>query len=112
MAMFLYIFVPLGWSLTGFLFGSAISLSLPGENGRRVGKTIGGWCVGLFPFLCLVLLFTGVRGNAGHGLTLFGSEEFLNLLCLSWNVVLVLGIYVVVLHVIRDLVWGSRLHKV
>ena len=108
MALFLYVLLPLGWALTGRLAGLAVSLSAPGERGKRLGRALGWWCAALLPALHLLLLVVGAGGNAGHGVRLFGSEELLALLCLPMYLVPALGLYAGAACVVRDLLRGLR----
>jgi hypothetical protein len=108
MSLFLILFIPAGWALTGRLLGGAVSLSVPTESGQRLGRALGWWAAWLFPGVYFVLLVVGGSGNAGQGMRLFGSDELFGLLCLSLYTVPVLVGYVILAYVIRDLLRGWR----
>ena len=108
MAIILFVFVPIGWVLTAWLLGAAVSFSVPTAAGKRYGSLLGRWCRWLFPALYFLLYFLGVSGDAGNGVRLFGSEDLFGLLCLPFYAVPVLGLYVAALFVIRDLIRGLR----
>jgi hypothetical protein len=103
MALLFFILLPLGWALTGWLAGVAVSLSAPTEAGSRFGARLGRCCTFLLPSVHVLLFLVGVSGNAGHGVRLFGSEELVALACLPIYLVPALGVYDVVVYVIRDL---------
>jgi len=69
---------------------------------------VGRWCMILFPALYCLLLYLGGSGNAGTGVRVFGSEDLFGLMCLPFFAVPVLGLYIVVAYVIRDLIRGLR----
>jgi hypothetical protein len=108
MALFLYVFLPLGWALTGLLLGAAVSLTLGTEDGKHWGKKVGRWAMGVLPVLYLVLFSVGGGGSAGNGITLFGSTQLFEYLCLPWYIVPSFALYVGIVYVIRDLRQGSR----
>jgi hypothetical protein len=108
MALFLYVLLPLAWALTGRLLGSAVSLSAPGPAGQRLGGSLGRCCAVLLPALYGLLLVLGVRGDAGHGVRLFGSEELFGLLALPVYLVPALALYAGGAYVVRDLLGGLR----
>jgi hypothetical protein len=106
MALTIFIFLPLGWFLTGRLLGWAISLTVPAERGERFGFRFGWWFALVSPVLYWALLGLGASGNAGHGVRLFGSEEAFGLLCLPLYLVPGLCLVGGMLYVIRDLARG------
>ena len=108
MALFLYVFLPLGWALTGRLLGSAVSLSVPTTAGKRLGGVLGRWCAVLLPALDGLLFVLGASGNAGHGVRLFGSEELFGLLALPVYLVPALALYAGAAYVVGDLLRGLR----
>jgi hypothetical protein len=108
MALFLYVVIPAGWALTGWLLGRAVSRSVATEAGRRVARRLGRWCSWLLPGVYCALLLLGVSGNAGGGFRLFGSEELFALLCLPFYTVPTLVLYLILAQVIHDLLRGLR----
>lgn len=110
MSLILFIVLPAFCVLAGKLTGLAVTASLFfSESGKQLGKAVGRWCMPVYPIILLLLMVAGARGNAGHGFTLFGSQEFFDWLCAaSFCSVPVLGVYVGLLYVVRDLTAGRR----
>ena len=110
MSLIIFVALPLLWALTGKLLGLAVTAScFYSASGKRAGQKISRWCVPICPSLFLALMVVGDDGNAGHGMHVFGSAEFFDLLCvIPLYVVPVLGVYVVSLYVIRDLTLGHE----
>ncbi|MBM4068417.1 MAG: hypothetical protein FJ271_05665 [Planctomycetes bacterium] len=108
MAVVVFVVVPLGWFVTGWLIGRSVAASLFFcERGLRLGKSSGRWCMLTLPVAYLVLLFSGGSGNAGHGLALFGSPTFFELASVvPFYAVPILAVYSALLYVVRDLTLG------
>lgn len=110
MSIILFIVMPLGFLLVGKLFGLAVAAScFYSESGKCLGKTVSRWCMPIFPMVYLLLLVFGGEGDAGHGITIFGSatafDAFAGILTFA---IPIMGIYAGATYVIRDLMVGHE----
>lgn len=105
MTLFLFVFLPLLCLAAGKLLGLAVSASLfYSDAGKRIGDAVARWCMPILPIAFVLLMVAGVRGNAGYGFTLFGSQELFELFCvIPFYVAPVLAVYAGAIYVIRDL---------
>jgi hypothetical protein len=110
MSLLLFIILPALCGLLGKLLGLAVAATtFFTPAGKDLGRAISGWCVPLLPVVILVLMAAGARGNAAHGFSLFGSLWLFEVVCLVvFYAVPVLGVYVGLLYVTRDLTLGQR----
>ena len=110
MTIILFIFVPLAFILLGKLCGLTVAAStFYSESGKRIGKTVSRWCMAVFPCIYVFLLVLGGEGNAGHGFTIFGSEAAFEILGgILYFAIPIMGAYVGVIYVIRDLTLGHE----
>ena len=108
MTILIFLVIPLGFALVGKLLGLATAASFfYSEPGKRLGRTLSRWCVPILPAVDLALLLCGGDGDAGRGMTLFGSAELFGLLCdIPLYGIPILGVYAGVIYVIRDLTLG------
>jgi hypothetical protein len=106
MALILFVIMPIGWAVSGWLLGRAVSATVPTDAARRFGKATGRCCAWFLPALHVLLLVLGGSGDAGHGVRLFGSEELFGLLCLPFYTVPAFLLYLGAACVIRDLIRG------
>jgi len=110
MSLILFVVLPLCCLLSGKLLGLAVAAStFFSETGKDVGRTVSRWAMPLLPMIFVLAMVLGARGNAGHGFTLFGSQALFGMVCtVVFYSVPVLGLYVGVLYVLRDLTLGHR----
>lgn len=110
MTILLFIVMPLGWALVGKLTGLALAASLfYSERGRRLGRVVGGLCMVILPSLWIAALLIGAAGNAGHGITLFGSAALIEeVMVMGWYGIPILGAYAGAIYVVRDLTIGHE----
>lgn len=108
MTLFIFILIPLAWAFTGWLLGCAVSAScFFSERGRRWGKLTTRTCLPLLPVLYLALVIIGGRGDAAHGVTIFGSELVAGIvLGIPFYAIPALAIYAGAIYVVRDLTLG------
>jgi hypothetical protein len=111
MTLVLFLFVPAGWALTGYLLGRVVAVSVPTERGTRLGGALSRWGGWLLPVLYLLVFLVGGSGDAAHGARLFGSEEWFAPLCLPWFAVPALAAYLGAACVLRDVIRGLRARR-
>lgn len=108
MPLFLFVLIPITWAITGKLLGVALSAAFFFRvNGKRRGRRLGFWAAIMLPTCYLTIVWLGLGGNAGSGMTLFGSQPLLDLACnIPLFAIVVLGLFAGGIYVVRDLTTG------
>ncbi len=108
MSFLIFVGIPLCWAILAKAIAWAVSAScFHSETGKRLGQQLARWCVPIFAGVVLLALIIGCAGNAGHGITLFGSDTLLELLfSIPYYAIPALLAFAGSVYVIRDLTLG------
>ena len=108
MSILIFIGIPICWAILGKVLGLALSAAFfYSDAGKRLGQRVSRWCVPIFPCVMLIALFAGIDGNAGRGVTLFGSDTLFDLACIiPIYAIPILLVPAALIYVVRDLTLG------
>jgi hypothetical protein len=108
MTILLFIVIPSLWGLAGYLLGPAVAAAhFYSEAGWRRGLAVRRVAAPALLLGSLALVVAGVRGTAGTGITVFGSESLPGLLLAgALYAPPALALFAGPLYVVRDLTLG------
>jgi hypothetical protein len=108
MSVLFFFCIPLAWAIFAKALGWSIAAGcFYSETGLRAGQQLSRWGVPFAPLVVLLALLMGLDGDAGHGVTLFGSVTLVELVfSIPAYAIPVLLAFAALIYVVRDLTIG------
>jgi hypothetical protein len=108
MSLILFVVLPAALFLMGKLAGLAVAAGgFYSVCGKRLGETVGRWTSLALPAAYLAAMLLGAEGDAGHGVTLFGSADLLDAIgAVVYYGMPALALFAGAVYVVRDLTLG------
>jgi hypothetical protein len=109
-SLFLFVVLPLAFAAVGKLLGCAVAASFfYSARGKRLGGAVGRWSMLGLPLAYLAVMMVGAGGNAGHGMTLLGSDTLFEVVCgAPYYAIPLLAAFAGAMYVLRDLTVGQE----